>query len=402
MVRKFIPLVFVALFLFCLIGCAKETQETEVMEGPQFYSVIAPEIYKRSAHGGIYYPSDYGALFFYDYEVGEEAIVCTKVNCTHEPWEETTSEEDRCDAFIYAHNLFVRGESLYYFGRQDNEKISLYQSNLDLTDKEKICEIELVDVGNVVVTDTHIYGCGMSTGRGEVIDEAAVYIEKPVYSIFGIEISSGKVEMIGENISEYANYVTLKGMIDDRLVYEHHYTKEDVIKATLEERQDEVPYYWALRTISVTDHETTTVVDESLGIYRTPGFLHEDRYIVPEVISEKEGEYGPEPTAMDILEIQIETKEAQIIASTTECYQWFDHWIFYEDVETREWKRLDLNTNELESGDYQFLENFIISNREGDRLFGVFQSQIEGNYEDVYILKEDVLEGNDNINYISD
>ncbi len=385
--RRIIGIIVVT---FVLTACAsQDASRDDEMEyqGPKTYSVVVPGVFYRSIENGIYYMSSVGTLMFYDYEEKEDVEVCTKTNCTHKPWDESVPEEQRCDAYLDADNLFVIGDELYYFTSQTEGKVELHKANLDLTEKKEICSLEAISVGSVVVTDTHIYGNMIRQPKKEDIEINGSYTAKNRFQLFSISLSDGSVEFIGNEILDYANQLFLKGMVGDHLIYEYFYTKEDAMAATLQGKSDEIIDYWELRGHSVKDGEWNKI-QEAENQYIINGYLLGEQYVYSHVVKETESEYGLEVEAQDLILVDIETKEKKIVARMTDKHQWFDQWVFYEDRESKEFYKLNLATEETEEGDYKEIHDYWIYSRDGKYLYG--EKKLES-AEKVF-LEKDALE----------
>lgn len=131
----YILCVAVAAVLFTGCGSGEETKEIEIRNSFTGFSQAAV-----SETVSVYVED--GLLHMYDAASGKDMVLCSRADCSHEPYDELSNPDPVCEAALNEQLFFscipvLCGRYIYLFGQEDLQRGVVYRENLDGSGREK-------------------------------------------------------------------------------------------------------------------------------------------------------------------------------------------------------------------------------------------------------------------------
>lgn len=254
--KKRIGVFLCFIMLFWIAGCTGDTDKPskrEKLDNGIYTSYGAMGIESPT---GFYHVDSEGFLYFFDYGVKQDAIVCTKPNCKHESWDENTLDEEKCAAYIKT-NLggvtgFVWDEKLYLFQR-DDENIEepgnfLIESELNRGEQKKIAKVPGMVIYSFAVKDGKVYVTG---NKAELKKENGVTTQSSmtVSDLYEIELDSGEIRPLLQEQKHYNGSFEILGADSQKLYLIYSWFEKEFDGTNYEETNRQVHYYeYGLKT----------------------------------------------------------------------------------------------------------------------------------------------------------
>lgn len=172
------------------------TKWKEKDKAVQMECFMVEDLGRYSNEDGFYYINQDLILQFYDYQSGQNVIVCNKPNCEHRAWDENVLDERRCNAYINgAQSFFTYGEKLYVI-ELDSKKnnLSVIQSELDRSNQRLFASLDSEYIGNVAIKDGKMYFATLQQEFKKDESGMPVQTGRSSVSFCSLDLNSGEIE----------------------------------------------------------------------------------------------------------------------------------------------------------------------------------------------------------------
>jgi hypothetical protein len=221
-----IPCVMLLGFVAALFFFVFPTEQDDIdFQSAFFYSQTSVIIPYKS---GLYYGNSTGFLRFYDYESGQDVLVCSKSNCKHERWTEDTPYERRCDAYLNTGSMgFIQKDRMYIIGMTSNiNEMSITQSNIDRTE-----QIHLADFSSFIIDTFVVKGNILFLPAVVAVPELddngmPIGIDKGSAVLYAVDLNSGTVRELTDPQQNYNAMYRIVGVRDHIIYLLHGYFEE--------------------------------------------------------------------------------------------------------------------------------------------------------------------------------
>jgi hypothetical protein len=142
----------IILVLLCggIVSACSDNQSKEKLTDADKTDYASYSIYSQTITKDGFFKISNGMLGFTDAATDESVYVCSKTNCTHEPYDSVTNPEPTCEAYVpeMIERIAVGNNKIYLFGYLDNDSemsthTYVYEENMNGSDRKKICDIDL-------------------------------------------------------------------------------------------------------------------------------------------------------------------------------------------------------------------------------------------------------------------
>ncbi|MDR2670678.1 MAG: hypothetical protein LBC26_03025 [Oscillospiraceae bacterium] len=200
---------------------------------------------------GLYYIGGSGFLYYYDYQAGENVVVCHKPNCTHDEWDDDTPDEQRCDAYLHGRGIdvnsagFVLDGQLYILGQNPVEHtLTLLRCSLDLSRQQQVVKLPDIDhVDSFWIQDGSLYTAG-TTFILEKDENGFDVISGLTESwLYTLDLETGAVTELTERKKNWNSGLVMAGQAGDALYFAYGYFAEKFDGTNYAEAGERTEYY---------------------------------------------------------------------------------------------------------------------------------------------------------------
>lgn len=385
MKRKILLLPAIAACLFS--GCMQDIPSGAKNEQAfQAYYAYSTEF---DALDGFYYTDFEGFLYYFDYDVKKESIVCNKPNCKHESWQENTPKEQRCSAYLGGMSTgFSNGQKLYIMESftEDTHRIRIVESDLDRTNQREVKLLDCDSIYSYAVKDSYLYAVIDKNERIRESDGTVTNGYKKKASLCKIDLTDGSIETLLEK-SGFSSVISILDAENDNLYCSHSYFEKPFDGTNFKEAKQHVEYYkYSCETGEFQEILQELADDQILSASVVNGDFFAKT--TPKDRSMNEGE----KVVCELKKIDLDTKNMKTLAYTTERQMVFPNYAVYtKDGEEGGFVYDFWEEKEIAVPDMQ-IENFYPQYTAGPYLYGNLQEK-EKEASLCFILYEDFITG---------
>lgn len=176
--------------------------------------------------------TDDGLIHMYDAQSGQDMVLCSKANCNHEPYDETSNPDPTCEAALNE-QLYLSctpvlcGSFIYLIGAEDLNRGVVYRENLDGSARERLYTFDyLITRGDCIYVRD---GKAIATAGVPVItdDEMGGSASNDSFKVLlGMDFETGETEAISEidSVNAFQN-INVLSFQDGRVYYKYSYQK---------------------------------------------------------------------------------------------------------------------------------------------------------------------------------
>lgn len=240
---------FVTLMLLTSSGCSKNAvPQGGVTKGKNDFQMMYGN-YLIPSEIGIYRRDVNGFLHFFDFRTEQDVLVCNKANCKHEQWNDKTSDEEKCNAYLPGGSGLLTGvidnNEIYLFEEELTEegmKYSLTSSSLNRESKKKLTELYTLLAYSCAVRDGVMY---VPTNQAEMLekDGAVIQSAKTTSNLQSVDLKTGKTVKLLDDYVKYNGALEVLCGLDGKLYLYYSYCEEEYDGSNSEEANWQKKYY---------------------------------------------------------------------------------------------------------------------------------------------------------------
>lgn len=338
---------------------------------------------------GFYYSSGSNFLHFYDFESQQDTIVCSKINCKHQEWNDDTPDEQRCDAYFPSVSVgFTANDKLYIISSSTDTipgTFAITSSDLDRSNQTETAKFESDLISTMAVSDDLLYVTGSIYVYEKDENGSDVPSGKTKPSFSTVDLNNGKAVEIFQSKSGYGADLSIIGANGDTVFLSYSYFEEQYDGTNY----DEAKYHSKIYT-----YDTQNQVIDELSV-------DEDaRLIFNHVYGNKIIGYSfnSDDTQNEIVLYDTETEKSETVGYSQTTPQYIDEYIIYQ--ESDEYYMYNIEKGTSDSMDNYFISGFYIQEDTGEYIFASVATT-EQQDDVVLITKKDFYKNNPNYIYLN-
>jgi hypothetical protein len=192
--KKLLGIAVLLTFILMFTACGNNKQDSE----EEYITLYKQKSFSNEFVVMSEQDGDYSNIFYYDYTTNCEVYACGQPNCSHDITDYKMGKIN-CNAIIEGEVKypFLYEDKLYYFVENEGRE-SLWQSNTDGTQKEKIIDMEFQ-----LYDGTFVMAKGKVYVSSDIIDE--IDYNEHSSSLFTVQSEVYEINLIKKSIKQITN-----------------------------------------------------------------------------------------------------------------------------------------------------------------------------------------------------
>lgn len=374
--------------VYLLTGCSQQNNSTstdgETAQQTGYYNQNMGLAF--SIADGFYHVDSGNFLYFYDYQSQQDVLVCSRTNCSHEAWDDSTPDEERCDAYLgsYSSSGFVWEDALYILNSDiTTQQTDLSMSKLNRSEQKELCTLPITYVESFVVYDGVLYVSGSQAKETEE-DGAITLTAQTETWLIGVDLSSGEQMDLTEKQTGFNASIQMLGVRQGMLYFRRTSFEREYTGLNYEE----AGFCSQLYTYDIQSKECNMVwenKDEISSLLLTADSL------LYAVSQSDQSSTGTTTASYEIFSLDLETMETIPLAASIKRPTFVEGSIYY-CAEENKYLCYDIDTEQTDPIDQTVIEKVDIWQTAGEYYY-VVTNEINGT--PYLIRKEDLKDGND-------